>query len=116
MKIKLQEIISQTENIKSLLQNKLPVKIAYRLNKLSGKIDHELKTYTETKNGLVIEYGEKQENGDIKVTDPEKLVEFHTKHNELIEMDVELDFEKLKIEDLGDITLSPNEIIPFIFE
>ncbi len=116
MQIKLSDIVGNIENIKSLLTCKLPIKIAYKLNKLSNKLDRELIYYSEIKNKLIIELGEKQENGDIKIVDPVKIKEFEEKHQEILSADVELDFEKIKVEDLGDIVVSPNELVNWIFE
>lgn len=116
MQLKLREIVANVENIKSLLNNKLPVKIAYKLNKLSGKLDKELVPYSETKNKLILELGEKQENGETSITDTEKKAEFFKKNDELLETEVEIEFDPIKIEDLGDITVAPNELVSWIFE
>lgn len=116
MKIKLGEIVSQLENIRNLLENKLPVKVAYRLNKLSKKLDSELKSYNETKNAIVLELA-KDLPDPTRITEenPVELAEYNKKHKELLEEEVEIDFEKIKVEELGEVVVSPNELVDWIF-
>jgi len=117
MQIKLKDIVFNVENIKKLLENKLPVKVSYRLRKLAVKVEKEYNIYSETKNSLILELGTKQEDNTftIKVTD-DKFKEYNEKHNELLEQTVEIDFEPIDIEELGDVVVSPNELVEWIFK
>ena len=105
MKIKLSEIINGEKNIASLQEVKLPVKISYRIKRLVDKLIPILKNYQEEKNKLVIEFGEKLEEDKYEVTDPIKLKEFWAKVTELQEIEEEIDFEKIKVEELGNINI-----------
>lgn len=117
MQIKLKDIVFNVENIKKLLENKLPVKISYRLRKLAAKVEKEFNVYSETKNSLILELGTKQEDNtfSVKTTD-EKYPEYVEKHTELLEQTVEIDFEPIDIEELGDVVVSPNELVEWIFK
>lgn len=117
IKIKLGELVSNVENVQNLLKNKLPIKVAYRLNRLSTKIDSELKTYNDTKNTLVLELAKNlPDNTKITQENPEELKEFNKRHNELLSTELELDFDKISIEELGDVVVAPNELVSFIFK
>ena len=116
MQIKLNEIVGSAENIKALLEVKLPVKIAYRLSKLVNKLQPSLSIYEENRNKLIKEYGTEQEDGNIAVKDPEKLKLFAVELGKLLEVEESVEFEKIKIEDLGEIEIAPNLLVNFLFE
>lgn len=116
MKIKLLEVLAELENIKSIQEVKLPVKVSYRIKRLVDKLQPLLNAYEEKRVELVKEFGEKQEDNTYKVTDSQKLKDFRAKINELQEIEEEIDFEKIPIDMLGDMSLEPCLIISFIFE
>jgi hypothetical protein len=115
MIIKLEQIINGVESLKELQEVKLPVKISYRIARLVVKLQPELTVYENKRNELIKELGTEQENGDFKITDPEKLKTFTEKMKELWDMEVEIDWELLKIDDLGDIVVAPKLLNLFIF-
>ena len=127
MKIKLRDIINATNaeagqqsKFQILLSKDLLIKVSYKINRLIGKLEPILKSYEDKRNELVKKYGEKiqKENSEptYSVTDPEKLKLFTEKWNELVEIEEDLDFEKINIADMGDITLKPTEVIDWMFE
>ena len=116
MKLKLSEIVNAQEQIKKLVETKLPVKVSFKINKLIVSIQPDLKIFEDKRNELVKEYGGvPDEAGMIKVTDPEKLKVFMEKVSELVSIEVEIDFEPIKIQELGDIVLAPKDLVPFMF-
>ena len=116
MKIKLSEIVNSTNRIKELLEIKMPIKVSYRINRIVDKLQPILATYDKKRNELVTEYGEKQENDTIQVTDPEKMKVFIEKITEILEVEEEVDFEKIPVDSLGDVMIEPSKLINFIFE
>jgi len=116
MKIKLSQIVNSVESLNKIVEIKLPVKVAYKVNRLINKINPELKTYNESRETLVKEYGDEQEDGSWKVVDPVKLNEFAIKLTELLEVEIEVEFEKIKIEDLGEALIEPKNMVDFLFE
>jgi hypothetical protein len=117
IKIKLSEVINNLENLQNLFKNKLPVKVAYRLKRLSAKLDSELKAYDETKNAMILEIAKDlPDNTKITSENVEELKEFNKRHAELLAEEIEIDFEQLSVEELGDVVVAPNELVPFIFK
>ena|SRR3990167_284432 len=116
MKTKLGVIVSDLENLKELQAIKMPVKISYRLKRLVYKLQPILKSYDEKRNELVKEFGEEDEEKKIWNVKKESLPEFYAKLQELLDTDEEIDFEKIKIGELGGIEIAPKLLIDFIFE
>lgn len=117
MKVTLNQIVSSVDGLKALLDVKLPFKISYRISKLvNNKLESELKIYNELRNKLITDLGEKNEDGNYQVKDPKKLEEFTEKMQELLNQEVELDFEPLKVEDIGDAVIESKNVVPWIFE
>lgn len=124
MEIRIGDIVGNVINIQELQKIKLPVKVSYKIMRLANKLDPILKSFNESKDALIKEYGEPAEgamevNGvpqSYSVTDPAKLPEFTTKLGELLDTKEKVDFEPIKVEDLSDIQLEANLLVPFIFE
>jgi len=117
MKITINKLVESVPDLKAILATKLPIKVAYRINKLvNNQIERELKQYDEARISLVNKYGDKDEKGDLKVTDPEKIKEFMKELNELLAMEIELDFTPIKVEELGDVQVEPKSLVSFLFE
>jgi hypothetical protein len=81
------------------------------------KIEHELKPFEESRLQLVHKYGKPNEEGKVSVLD-ENLPEFYKDVSSLLDEEVEVDIRIIKIEDLEEVKLTPNEIqfIDFILE
>lgn len=129
MKIKLLEVINNAtpkknddgtlkeESIFAQLQEiKFPVKVSYKIKRLVDKLEPILKAYEANRNELVKEFGEEQENKSFQVTDPEKLKLFYEKINELLTTEEEIEFEKIKIDELGDVQIPSKLLLDFMFD
>ncbi len=116
MKIQIKEVVNNVENIKALQEVSLPIKVSYKIKRLVDKLNPIVKSYEEKRTDLVKEFGEKQEDESVSVTDPEKLKLFVEKLNELLAIEEELDFEPIKLEELGEISIAPKDLVDFIFE
>lgn len=114
LKIKLHEIVNSVESIKDLQKVDFPVKVSYKIKRLVDKLNPILEAYNTKKNELIKEYGT-ETDGKITVTDPEKFKLFIEKHTELVEVDEEIDFEPLKLEELGDVKIAPEKLASFMF-
>lgn len=115
MTIKLKSIIENKENIKALCSVKLPIKISYSINKISSKIDKELEIYENTRINLLNKLGDKLEDNSYKIKS-ENIDEWTKEIELLTNQDVDIDFQKILISDLGDIEIEPKLLINWIFE
>lgn len=106
---------------------KIPVKTAYKLNKLINAINEHAAFYQEQILNLLKDHAEKDTEGEYIYTNDnigvkikkESQQEFAEKANELLALDVELPDITFSIEEFGDIELSMevfNIITPFLNE
>ena len=116
IKIKVNDVVGSVENIKSLLEIKLPVKVAYRISKLVNKLQPTLTVYEENRTKLIKEYGDVQEDGNTSVKDPEKLKLFAEELGKLLEVEEEIDFDKINVDELEGINIEAKLLVSWIFE
>jgi len=112
MKIKLGELKSIEESLKKLITMSLPIRIAYNLSKTLKKVSDELALFEEQKNNLIRKYGsEDEEKKVIEVKDPEKMVNFAKEINELLGVEMDLEFTPIDISLLEGKELSAADMI-----
>ena len=115
MEFTLNEVYGMTRNLTKLTDKELPVRISYRLLKLLKGCSSEMETLEKARIKLVEKYKddpkEGDKEGDIKVSDKNKE-KFQEEFTTLLNEEVEIDFVPISIEDLGDISLSANDLLP----
>jgi hypothetical protein len=111
MKFQLGEIRQMKDPMIGLLDKDLPIKSAWKLNKLVKAFDKELAEIEEFRVGLVKKLGTEDEEGNMLVPD-EKMEQFVEEFNDLLMSEIEVEFEALDIETLGDIQISAKELLP----
>src|SRR5690242_13513656 len=119
MKVKLAEIIDGVPSLNILAETKFPTKVAYRIKRLTDKLNPMLKTYEEKRVELVKEYGTEveSEKGEksTQVTDSEKIPVFLEKLNELRAVEEDVDFEPISVKELGAVEVAPKDLLSWIF-
>ena len=127
MTLKMYQIIDLPPFLEKVKSQKLPFKTSYRLAMFMQEVQKHIDFYQENFRNLLIEYSQKDENGNPKPTEDgqgvllieETMNEAYIKLAELRDLDVELPDAKFSVDDFGDIELSPEEmfvIMPFIAE
>lgn len=117
MKILLSDIISNSNNLIALQNVKFPLLVSYKISRLVDKLNPDVTTFSEKKNALIKEIGEfNEETQEYTIKDPEKVKLFTGQIEELLKMEIEVDFEKIKIADCGNVEIEPKLLLPFIFE
>ena len=109
VKINLGELKNISASLTKILSQDMPVLQAYRMTKLAKSADKELKVVEDLRIGLVKKYGETNEQGNVEVKG--RMSEFITEFNELLSEEVEISFIPINIDDLGDIKLSPVDLM-----
>tara|TARA_Y100000310_G_scaffold320649_1_gene377309 strand:+ start:519 stop:827 length:309 start_codon:yes stop_codon:yes gene_type:complete len=90
-----------------------PIKanVAFRISKLSRKIESQANTFSEVKNKMIEKYGEKNGDGSKHITQDMKNWDKYEKEiTELLNEDVDLKFKKITLASISNVKLSPLQI------
>ena len=111
MKFALGEIRGMKDPLTSLIDKEIPIKAAWKLNRLIKAFDKELGEIEEFRVGLVQKLGEAGEEGNVQVPE-EKMEQFVVEFNELLMTEIEVEFEAIDVDSLGDIQISEKDLLP----
>lgn len=116
MKLKNSEIFVAREPLQKLLGEKFPVKTSYGIAKIANKLNDQFKVIEDVRQGLIKKYGETDEQGNIRVKPEDKnWNEFVEEFNELMNQEVEIVFEKVKLPETTEIdSQTVMVLMPFI--
>ena len=116
--MKMYEVLELQNLYNSISNIKLPLKTTYKFTRLMRRAEEELGFYQQKFQEIVTEYGDKDENGQYKLTAdgqsiaiiPGKELECNTKLLELRNLEVSIDDIKFSIEELEGIDVSISEL------
>jgi hypothetical protein len=116
MKLKLGQLIDARGALRAIGAERLPVKLAYRIQRNMRKIDIELREVDEANLKLIRELGEKQPDGNWHVK-PENLDAFRDAMKALRDEDIEIDIRAVSIDELP-VDVAPLTLmdLDFMFE
>lgn len=104
----------------------LPLKVAYKLNKMKKSIDSESGFYSEKFQKIIDEYAKKDDDGNVVFNDDgsqiiiqeDKIEECNDALEDLQKLEVEIDNQNLTIDDFGeDVKCTPEDLellMPFL--
>jgi hypothetical protein len=98
MKVKLRELKDSIQALNRLAQTALPVKLSYRLMRITKDGNREFQTFHAFHIELILKHGGIQ-SGEGLVVPPERMPEFAPEYKELAEQEVELWGDQLNLED-----------------
>ncbi|MDB2085841.1 hypothetical protein [Clostridium paraputrificum] len=119
------EILINSVGVLSKLTNlELPIKLSYAFSKNITKIDAELKAYNIEREKLLKKYGEKDEEGKLKVSEKGEVnildrENFNKEIAELLQCESEIDIHLIDLEKVdAKINITPGElmIIDYMFK
>lgn len=121
IKIYLGEIDPILTSLDSLINKELPIKLSYSLSKLVKTLESEFKILSEKRNKLIDKYAEKDDKNKfitiieqgkqrVKIKE-ESMEECNNKLQELFNIEVEINFEPISIDLLGDISISAKDLL-----
>ena len=122
----MEQIVDFKNNADFLGDAQLPLKAAYKINKLRKNVDSEFDYYSEKFREIVNTYAKKDENGNIAFSDDGAQIliqdgmvdECNQALVDLQTLEIEIDNCNLTIDDLGDeVECTPDElevIMPFL--
>ena len=126
VKVTMSQVLSLRQNIGFFLSQKLPLPVAYKLNKINNAADKEADFYQEKFNEIVEKYAKKDEEGNIVFSEDgeqimikdDLIAECNDALEELMDLEVEIDNLGLTIDAFGDnIECTATEIdaiVPFL--
>lgn len=124
--ITMRQIIDFRNNEEFFTEASLPLKGAYKINKIRKALEKEGEFYSTKFQEIVNTYAKKDENGNLVFSDdgeqiiiqPGKIDECNDALSELQKLEVEIDNYNLTIEDLGEnLECTPDELdalMPFL--
>jgi hypothetical protein len=115
MKISNEVIFAAKSSIDELLKTNLPVKCAWQIAMLTGKLTPALTAIETTKDGLVKKYGQPDKNGNISIDQSSpNWNDFVSEFNVLFSQEVEIVFDKIELPqqvDGKDLQMKPEILI-----
>lgn len=117
MKLKLSQIVENEVSLSKLGEVKFPTKVSFKIARLVDKIAPDLKNYYKQKQELLEKYG-KQEEKEGKVFysfETDKAETFTKEIEDLLSLEIDVDFEPINITEIGDIEIEPKLLISWVF-
>jgi hypothetical protein len=123
--MKLSQIEPLKETLLNISQKELPFRLAYKISKLSEKIEKDYLFFTEEVQKIIIKYAERDEKGEIafegnNVKIQRDLIEQAEKDlKELDEVEIEQIDVSFTLDELENLNIKPLEVsalMPFIKE
>lgn len=122
--LKLEDLVNSTEALQKLSNTSLKARPAFTVSKMLKEAEKELANFNEVRMNLINKYGEKDEEGKL-ITDEndnckitaEHINDFSNELQELVATTIEINANKLTLEDLGNADFTPSEIAalePFV--
>jgi hypothetical protein len=105
VELTLGEIKNLEHSFTKLVEQDLPVRLAYRLGKILKQINNELEHIENLRIALVKKYGTNDEKTNTINVSIDKLEAFLQEWTELLNEKVNLDFEKIKLSELEELEI-----------
>lgn len=117
IEITINDLINSGDIFRNLAQQPIKMRVAYNIARIIREIENEMKLFEETRRKLFDKYGEKDENGELLINadgnitiTPENISLYNNEIQEVLNTSITLNAEKLNIEDLENIELTPNQV------
>jgi len=113
----LEELFNTKKALDNFMQEKLPVKLAYKIKKLYKQVSEELEILEQSKDSLLENYAEKDEEGNFRNNDgyfvisKEHRENFEKELNELNNIKVKISFTPIKEEEIENMEMTPSTLL-----
>ena len=117
MKLSNERLVNSVGVLSKLTNLELPIKLSYAFSKNITKIDAELKAYNIEREKLLNKYGEKDEEGKLKLSEKGEvnildIENFNKEIAELLQCESEIDIHLIDLESINtDIKITPGELM-----
>ena len=124
LKLSNERLVNSVGVLSKLTNLELNIKLSYAFSKNITKIDAELKAYNIEREKLLNKYGEKDEEGKLKLSEKGEvnildMENFNKEIAELLQCESEIDIHLIDLESINtDIKITPGElmIIDYMFK
>lgn len=124
MKLSNERLVNSVGVLSKLTNLELPLKLSYAFSKNITKIDAELEAYNIEREKLLNKYGEKDEEGKLKLSEKGEVnilyrENFNKEIAELLQCESEIDIHLIDLESINtDIKITPGElmVIDYMFK
>ena len=106
--MKLIKLVNAVESLNKLSDLLLPAKESFKLAKLIGEIEPNILNYNEQRNKLLMKYGDTTDRESYSIRQEEKA-QFIQEIQELGAIEIDLNFEKIKIQ--RELTVKASNIV-----
>lgn len=103
--VKVLDIMSSIDTLNRLMTKELSAPTAYKIARLARKLNEEIESFNKAKDSTFSKYAEGEEE-----VPSDKQEEFEAEINELLNMEVELDIQMIKLKDFGSATVRPSDM------
>lgn len=118
IEINLNELLNSAGTLKILSTKSLKGKTAYKVARILREAEKELTLFNETRMNLIKKYGETKEDGELVTNEngdctikEEHIAAFNNEINDLLNNKIEINVDKIKINELEELNFTPTEII-----
>lgn len=115
MELTLGEALNIAKVLPGLLEKEIPVVAALQLSRAVDQINDELRSFDKVRTKLVEKYGKRDEDGNLVHKDQQyeiaDIPSFNEEYEKLTGQKIEIQYEQIPIEDLGDIKIATNAML-----
>ena len=114
--MKIKQLVQITQVLEKFVNEKLSIKFSYKIMKFLKATEADMTFYKEKLTKIIEEYGERAEDGSIKMIDnnfkikENEIENFNKAYFELEEIEIELPNIKFNLNELEEIKISPAEL------
>lgn len=117
--MKLQNLVKTTKTLETLSNEKINVRLAYKIMKVLKETKNDVDFYQEKGAEIIKKFAEKDDNGEIKlspdgrdiVLQKDKIDDFNKEYTELNDTEVTIPEIKFEIEELEEVKLSALDLM-----
>lgn len=119
IEITLKDLLDSAEVLRKLSQKQLKGKTAYNVARVLREVESEFNLFNETRQKIVQQYGEKDENGELKINtttneyvfSEENLKTITDEINNILGSTVNLNANKIGLDEIENVDFTPAEMM-----
>lgn len=119
--VNLAQVINSIDALHALMEKECSGLLAYKIGKIVLAISDETSAFDSAKQAVAERYGERNANGDLKREEngtipirQEYLNEARQELDKIINTEVELNVAPIKLSEIAEMKLSPQDVLPLI--